>query len=349
MNPFSDVLSAAESADLVAQVAHLTSAGLPLSPGLRAAAEEVPTGRLASAFRGLADRLDSGQALVESIVGMKHQLPTYVQGMVLAGIASGDPLGALDEFVTHRQRVSAFQRRVWATLAYPTLLLVLVIVVGGFTLLIVGEQLSEIAETFDIVLPAPTVMLVWLAENGWPVLASLVPGMLAAIVLLTIFRRNTLVRSLLAQVPLIGPVWWNGSLSEFCRLLALLIDRKVTMPAALDLTATAIGDASLAHGCRKLAKQVQAGLPASEALSGIPQFPAVLRPLVAWGEYTSSVAESLRAASALFEERARSRLALLQSALPPVIFFFIVTLVGFMLSAVLLPLVRLFQLFAYLL
>ncbi|MBW3599600.1 MAG: type II secretion system F family protein, partial [Planctomycetes bacterium] len=81
-------LAESDAEMLAVYVAELSAAGLPLAPGLRAAAEE-SGGRLAAALRAMADGLDQGRSLEDVLSDPAARFPAYLQGLVRAALRTG--------------------------------------------------------------------------------------------------------------------------------------------------------------------------------------------------------------------------------------------------------------------
>jgi type II secretory pathway component PulF len=71
------------------------------------------------------------------------------------------------------------------------------------------------------------------------------------------------------------------------------------------------------------------------------RLPISMVPLVSWGENHGALADSLRTAGEMFENRVRLRSALLQSILPPITFIVVLFMAFWLASAMLMPLVHL--------
>jgi len=113
-------LSSDEAIELAAQVAELARAGLPLSGGLRALAEEVGGGRLTRVLGSMADQLDEGATLGEVILAHHDVLPLHIRGLLTAAIKSGRLPEAMHEFVDIQRKRAELRRRVWLASAVTT-------------------------------------------------------------------------------------------------------------------------------------------------------------------------------------------------------------------------------------
>ena len=323
-------LSADEAAQLTEHLSELAKAGLPLTAGLRAAAKEETSPRLAEAFRELASQLEQGRPLGDVLSTGDLGLPEHVRGLVEAGIRSGELGHVLTELVEHHRAARDLWRDLRVALAYPAILIVLVLAVFVFLELCVVPPLIETfaaAEDHASLfghrarssVPPATRIMIWLSETGmfFGGFAVLALVLLAVVVRSAIGRARW--RRFLWEQPIIGPLYaWTGVV-EFCRLLSLLIDQAVPLPQALQLTAAGVRDASVSETARSLAKRAAAGRRLSDLLATTGQLPSSLVPIVRWGEQANTLAESLRAAAGSFEGRVRLRFALLKSVLPPVV------------------------------
>ncbi len=335
-------LSDEDSAELAARVADLTKAGLPLSAGLRAMADdELSGGRLRSVLHALADRLDAGADLATAIESQGARLPLCLRGIVLAGLRSGRLAEALEEYADLRRGRQELRRRLWLSLAYPFFLLVAIALMAMVARFWIIAQFEKIYLDFNADLPAVTEFVfnvslpfVWFMVV-LVALFGLIPLMLAAM------PDVRWIWPALYEIPMIGPLLRWGNLAQFSRLMALMLEQSVPLPDALQLTAAGLSDANLAYGCRQTAEDVERGQSLSESMGRRRQFPASMTPLVKWGERTPALDDAFRATAEMFEGRITTQGSLLESIVLPVMFLLIVTFVGFMVISLFMPLLRL--------
>jgi len=326
-------LSADEAAQLVARVAELAKTGLPLPGGLRAAAAELPRGKLARAMAAVAAALERGQSLDQALSAQHGRFPPHLRGLVAAGARSGKLGEVLEQFVQFRQFRADIRRGLWQTLAYPLLLLALM---AGFVLFFTHyfiPSFQQIRDEFRTEMPSPGLirLLFWLsAHEGlmlWVVLAALV-----AIVAGGWFAGKIGRRSVLNRLPLFGGVLRYSGLAEFSQLLRLLVENGIPLPESLRLTADGIGDAYLAAGCRQLAERVEAGQPLPDAIYGLPQFTPLFRPLFQWGQTHSALPAALGTMARLSTRRVELQTEMLRWIVPPVAVVAVMALISSILT-----------------
>ena len=330
-SPKPQSLSADAAAQFAGRVAELAAAGLPLAPGLRAAAAELNDGRLADALRSLAAGLERGQTLDQALLSEPSRLPANLRGLIAAGVRSGRLGEVLEQFVGFRQFVTDLRRRVWLALAYPLMLLFITAGLFLFLILEMTPLLTTLQRdlggqpvfTFSPTPPPPPhvpenlQVLQWFSNH----LRGLLTAIGVAVVALALFcwlSGASRARRVLNWLPVVGPLWRYSGLAEFAQLLRILIEHGIPLPEALRLAADGIADADVASGCRIVAERVETGQSLSTALDGLPQFTPIERQLIAWGESHGSLAAALESMVDVCVRRLRIWSELIRGTVPAV-------------------------------
>jgi type II secretory pathway component PulF len=323
---------------VIERAAQIAAAGMPLSSGLRAAAEEVDSWRVARALRRVADEIDRGQTL-EQIVEKSRRLPPHLAGLIRAAQRTPKLPLVLAEWLQYRRAAREHLRNIASSLFYPAIAIVLATGVLVLFATLIVPPFRQMYEEFEIELPAMTVYFLWYCETILPVLgASVGVAFLAAIGLRLIGGRAGW-SWLMTTVPLVGPPWhWAGA-TEMLRCLSLLIEQRVPLPEALRLTAGGITDAYIAEQCLMLANRVEGGSSLTMALVDLRTLPLSIVPLVRWGESRGLLADALRSAADMIEGRLNLRADLLTQVVPPVLLVFVGATVASGVIALFLPLI----------
>lgn len=329
------------AAELGVQIAQLAKSALPLAPGLRAMADELPRGRVSHTLDRIAAHLETGQTLEVALEAEGRRFPAHVRQLILAGARSGRLPLVLEQFVRIERSRGDLRRRVWLVMAYPLLLLAMVAALYVFYITAIVPPIVQVVHDFEGRLPAVTELLIVMAGPAHWAIVGVVVSLALVIALVCLLPRPVWVRRVFYLVPLVGPVWKYAGLVEFSRLMHLLLDQEVPLPEALRLTAEGMRTADLAVACRGVAAQVEAGQALADSLSRYWQFPAGLGPLVRWAQQTPRLAEAFQAAAETFEARVRAQMAMLEAVAPPLVFLAIIASVLSLNRAVLLPMVSL--------
>lgn len=334
-------LSTAEAAELAAGLADLAKAGLPLPAGLRALAEEWPSGRLRPALLELADRVEQGVALEEAIGVLRTRLPAHLRGLITAGIRSGRLAEALEQYVDLERTQHELRRQVWLSLAYPTLLMIAMSILAILSNFYIIHQMSRIYRDFNSQLPGLTKFIL---EGSGPftfLLLAVTAIMLAIPLLLFQWPGSSWLSPMLNILPIIGPMLRLGQMARFSRLMAILLEQQVPLSESLRLTADALGDAYLARACRKTAAEIEQGRSFSESIAAKRKFPADLLPLVELGEQASMLQGAFQSAAEMYEGRASTQGKNLEVLLLPGVFLVIICFYGVFVIGTMMPLISL--------
>src|SRR5438309_113989 len=111
-------LSAVASEAVLECTAVIATAAMPLPAGLRAAAQEAASPRVASGLRSLAAELERGRSLSDCLTSTTR-LPPYVAGLIRAAQGSGDLGMTLTAWTANRRSARQYWRATLAALAYP--------------------------------------------------------------------------------------------------------------------------------------------------------------------------------------------------------------------------------------
>jgi type II secretory pathway component PulF len=336
-------LSIAEASDLGAVLSSLVQSGYPLEAGLDAAARELPRGKLARSLTAVSRQMRQGRGLDEAIAAQGQKLPEHVRALVAAGLRTLRLGQVLEEFVAIQRRTAEIRRTVYVSLAYPTVLLVLVVAVFTLFGVAVVPVLTQVVDDFDMELPRQTQLLIGMSHSGLWVLAANLTVVICGWLLAWLSSEVAEIRSMMHAIPLLGPISRWASLAQFSRLMALLLESELPLPAALKLAGRGSQDADLAVACLAASRRVDGGQALCQALAGLPQFPKSLGPIVAWGQQAGALPDALRTAAEMFEGRLQAQLVLLRTVVPPFAFLAVLWVVLFLISSFVLPLITLIE------
>lgn len=335
-------LTKSELASLSESITSVTTAGLPLESGLRALSEEIPSRRMRSTLRAISDRLSRGEPLEQIVAGDIPGAPPALSEVIRAGLATGQPGIVLEAWSEHTRRANEVRRRILSGSIYSLVLMSMVLFVVFFLMFVIPE-FEAIYKGFDIELPRLTAFIINLStalRDDWLILLIGVFIFVGVIigVCATTGRRSR--HQLLAGIPLVGPIRRNLSLSTFCRLLAVLVDRQVPLPSALRAAGAGSRDGVIDAACRELAVDVEHG-QSVEIAAGQRQLPPRLAHLFRWSNQPETFSKALRGSATMFEELASARARFVPTVLEPLVILGVGIFVSTCVVSLFMPLISL--------
>jgi type II secretory pathway component PulF len=312
-------LSAAQAEAVLDRAAQLAAGGMPLPAGLRVAAAECDSWRLARGLKAIAGDLDRGRGLADSLDAATRRLPRHLVGLIQAAQRTSAIGPMLVEWLENRRAARQQWRAIVTALAYPLFAVLFAIVVFVLFAVFVVRPFEQMYEEFQLRLPRMTTQFLQMCRFAVPLVAFFGGAIVATGLAARLLGGRAGWSWLVTNLPLIGPAWhWTG-VAEMLRCLALLVEHRIPLPEALRLTAGGILDAYVAHQCRTLAEQVAQGTSLTMALVRLRTLPLSIVPLVHWGEDQDTLAESLRSAAEMISRRLDMRANLLVQILPPIL------------------------------
>ena len=308
-------LSERDVTELLEQLHAMTRSGLPLPSGLRAASSELESPKLRETFADLADHLEGGGGLDSGLVAEANRFPAHLRGLVLAGARTGRLADVLGEMVQSGNLGQELRRKVWASVAYPLVILGMVVALVFVichlaTQVQTGLTFDQLARDFGVernpwtTSSSVTGITGFIAENDVALLAGL--GISILIGYLTWRACSPPARQrFLESIPLIGPMIRFAGLAEFCHLAALLVEAETPLPEALNLAGASVRDPALAEACGRMASSVEGGQTLTASLRLWTGLPAGLGQLLAWGEDQQQLDQALRFAGRYVREPRR--------------------------------------------
>lgn len=311
---------------LNAEIAALVRASIPLELGLRRLAiqESGSLGRLAER---VAVRLETGTSLVDAIRQEGPVVSPLYAAVIEAGLRSDRLPDALDSLVDIGRTMQTVRRRVTLSLMYPLTVLVFAY---GLLCIFATTLLPVMIGGWDGQSP--------LMQGAWPYVEWLqrtaiwwIPGVpLLVFALSRVWTGLCRLRgSGLPESPNLrgvhSGVWIPGvptlfadlDRSHVCRILGLLIEHRVPLAEALELTARTTESPVLADSLSQVAAGIKQGRSLVAEVHVAKRLPSLLSQLLRAGSIDADLTAALRQAAEIYHRRAMRRVDWLRATLTP--------------------------------
>lgn len=313
------------------ELSWLIAAGIPLGRAIDLLLADAQDSAMAPALRTMRADLRAGRSLAQALGAHPALFPAaYVRLVALAETAGTLPQ-VLERLHLARAHAEALRRKVRGALIYPAFLVLVALAAIAVLLLAVVPQLRAIAPAGAEGAGALTRLLAvsdWITRHGAAVAGILALGVLA----LTLALRRPAVQragiAVLARLPVVGPVIRTFRLAEVLRTLAMLTEAGLPFADALRLGRTTTPAPDLARAIGDMESALRAGGDIAAPLRASGLFPQHLISLIRVGMETGSMAQSLRQAAQIFDEKTRHATDRALTLLEPAIILMISVVVG---------------------
>jgi len=334
------------------QLAVMIDTGVPLAEAIRAYTEQSrggPLGRIAGARGGplgriagvLSDRIAAGVSFSAAIAEHPGVFPRLMVSLVRASEASGSMGTMLQRVAAYLGNEMRTRRQIRGALIYPMIMLVMGLSVTGFLISWVLPRFASIYEGRDAALPKPTQILLnlsgWVTTNWALLLLAIIALVGAAVLARGTQTGRRLVDRVLLGAPVIGAIFRNFYLTRVARTLATLLASGVQLKEALGIvrgvSASPQWDDFLLH----LDQSIDGGRSISDAVLDSPLIPPSFAQMIAAGERTGHLAESLERVADVAEEQFEDSVGAGTQLIEPVMIIAMGSVIGAVAVALLLP------------
>ncbi|HWR89492.1 MAG TPA: type II secretion system F family protein [Dissulfurispiraceae bacterium] len=325
---------------LTRQLSILLSAGVPLMEALASLSREYE-GFYQQLLISVKERVAGGAGLHRALEDFGDFFPDFYISMIQAGEMSGSLDRVLTKLSDFLERQQDIRSKVRSAMIYPLLMMGVSIVVLSFLFTFVIPKIVKIFKDTQSTLPPVTQVLIFVSNvftNYWWLLIIVVV-LIAALVKRFVRTQRPLVDRLLLRMP--GGVMKSLCYGRFARTMAFLLEGGLPVLKALSLSAKSTGNTDIEASVRRAAERVTEGQRLSAALEG---FPPVFLQLVATGEKSGRLPETLNKAADSYEEEFSRSMGRVVALFEPLMILVMGLVVGFIVLAVLLPMFQLNQL-----
>ena len=331
--------------DLILFFVHVGTAltgGISLLEALRTYADESGHERLRTVARGMVNEIIGGSSFSDALAGYPAVFAPVFVSMVRAGEATGHLDKVLQDLVSFLEWQEVLAGTVKQALTYPIVLLVAIV---GLTTLLVGyvfPQLLPVFQKVRVELPLPTRILIAVStalRTYWIVgLVAIVGAVTGLLLYIQTPAGRLRFDRLVLRTPVVGGIARRIALSRFARYLAVLYTAGVEFIQSLQVVERLAGNRVIELAIGEAREEVIGGSLLSAALKRTGVVPTLVVQMVATGETTGKMDESLQKVSQYYDREVQESVKRATALIEPAAIVVMAGMVLFVALSVFLPL-----------
>ncbi len=344
------------------QLATLVDAGLPLLRGLRVLQKQEKNPVLKDILGELGMSIEGGSTFSEALAQHPKTFNRLFVSMVKAGELGGVLEVVLNRLAEFMEKAQKIKGKVIAAMFYPVAVMTVAVIIlavlmifvvpkfkaifgdmmdgaalPGFTEFVL--QISETLKNYTIVFPE------W--AGGVPMPGPVIIGMVVAAIGFKIFSKTKFGQRVIDKVklkmPVLGPVFTKVAISRFARTLGTLVSSGVPILQALTIVKETAGNVIVGNAVVKIHESVKEGETITAPLEAANVFPPMVVSMVDVGEQTGALPEMLMKIADTFDDEVDNAVSAMTSLLEPIMIVFLAVIVGSIVIALFLPLIKLIE------
>ena len=330
------------------QLSSMLSSGLDLSMSLKMLYERTEKNKkhLKTVLAALYEGIQKGESLATAMATMENTFPSLYISMMKSGEMNGKIDESLVTLADYFEKEHKQRNQIKSAMSYPIILLVIcLLVVVLMSVVVLPRMVDMLPEGTEM--PVPTAILMGLKDfivNNWFVVLVVIAILI--VILPIIFKIPAVAKlngMLKTRLPVIGKLRKMLYTATFARSLSTLYATGIPLLDAISMGAEILDNKHIEMQIREAVVSIRKGSSIAEAFSIVSSFDPMLMTMIFVGEQSGTLDDILIQTAKYFEEEAQSALKRLIGMISPIMLMIMAVVVGFVLIAVMMPMLTLYQ------
>jgi type IV pilus assembly protein PilC len=339
------LLSRVKTDELVMTTRNLGSmltAGLTLSRALSVIDRQTSNPRLKGVMKRIIERINQGDPFYEALKEFPEVFNDLYVAMVRAGEESGNLSQSLQTLAIQMERSSTLMKKVKGAMIYPTIVIIVMVVLGVLMMIYVMPQITGVFKGMDKELPATTKVLIGTSDFLVDYTVFAIGGMIGGIVGFMYFLRTKwgkiTTSFIIPKLPIIGTLAKETNSARTARTLSSLLNSGVDVLQSLRITEEVLQNVYYKQVLREAASRVEKGTALSEVfIERKDLYPILVGEMILVGEETGSISGMLAELAIFYETEVERKTKDLSTIVEPILMVVIGGSVGFFALALIAP------------
>ncbi len=338
-------ISPNDVSEMTRQMATLLKAGVPLVDALGATVEQIENPKLKRVLAQVRTDVNEGAPFWRALGAHPKVFGVTYFNMVRAGESSGNMDVVLLRLADFTESQVRLRNKIIGAMTYPVIMLCIATLIVSAMMIFVVPTITGMFTDLGTEMPLITKALIFISSlfsSFWWL------GILLAVGATVGFRRWLATDkgadswdAFLLRVPVLGDLIRKIAISRFSRTLSTLLSSGVPLLTAMEIVENVVANRVLAKVIAEARAAIREGDSIAGPLKRSQQFPPMVVHMVAIGERSGELENMLRNVSESYENQVDTRVNALTSLLEPIMIVGMGVMVGFLVAAILLPMMQL--------
>ncbi len=332
------------------QLATLIDSGLPLLRSLTVLEKQEPNPVLRATVAALAENVQSGSTFSESLAQHPRIFNKLYVNMVKAGELGGVLEVVLNRLAEYQEKAQKLKNKIVSAMVYPVIVMFIAVAILVFLMIFIVPKFKEMFANTDQELPLISQIVFGTSEFflARPLILPNIVFVFIAVGFGIFFFNiwgNTkggrrIIDNMKLRMPILGDIQRKSAVSRFSRTLGTLVTSGVPILQALNITRDTAGNVVISRAIEKVHEAVKEGETIVTPLQASGVFPNMVISMVDVGEETGQLPEMLLKVADVYDDEVDNAVTALTSILEPLMIVFLALIVGSVVFALFLPLIK---------
>lgn len=327
------------------QMATMVGAGLPLTRSLEIMVQQAENPAFKRILKNVSTSVQSGKSLSNSFRDEEEIFDDITLNLIEAGEESGKLETILERLATELEERNSLTGKLKSAMIYPAIILVVIVVVIVMMMVVLVPSMADIYGDFGAELPWVTKVLMnmssFFLNYWWAIIVILGILIIGGKYYLDSDKGKRNWDKLVLKIPAVGGIITKMQLSQFTRILALLLGSGLSIIKALELTSQSLSNSMFRDTVMEAKAEVEKGGALALPIARSEYFPLLVSSMIAVGEETGEIDSVLNKVSQYYKEEVDVATTNMSSILEPVFLVIMGLAVAFIALGVYMPMFQL--------
>ncbi len=322
-------------------VSTMLKSGLSITESMNVLSEEATHPTTKKVLNDLNYGIQHGQNLSSIMVNYPNIFDNFFITIVKSGEVSGTLGQAFSQIEAELRAEHSLKQKIGGALLYPAVVFTAMIAIGLLMFFYVLPQIGQVFLNLKLPLAAPTRILfeVTLYLNQFKFL--LIAGGVTIVVTLIIFFQTKfgkrLFMNVFTAIPIVKNLIKQIDIARFCRVFSTLLASGVPITQALEISLSSLSYAKFRDSAKPIVEEVTKGQTVAIAFKNHKIFPALLTQMIASGEKSGTLDETLGDLGEFYAEEVENSVKKTTELMEPILMLIVGIGVGVMVLSVITP------------
>lgn len=324
---------------MCSQFAVILKSGIPISRTVRLIAQKMTDKTLKSVLNEVANDVETGRSLSASFAERGEGLfPLTFLESIRAGEEAGNLDTAFESVSEHYTKQVKMKGKVRGAMIYPTFVITLAVVVVIVLMVKVVPTFTAIFAEQGSQLPAITRSLIAISNffrNNWLILLIVIAAIVIGIKVYGNTEKGRMNLAKLAlRLPVLGEINVLSAASQFANTMTMMLGAGLPITKAVNITSRTLSNYYISTEVGKLSGELEVGKSLGRSLRESGCLPDILTDMVAVGEESGELEQTLRMTADYYDSELESATAAALAKLEPATLIFMGVVAGYIVIAI---------------
>ncbi len=324
------------------QMSTLINAGLPLTQSLRNVNDQTTNKAFKLVITEIISDIEGGQSFSKALEKHPKVFNEVYISLIAAGEASGTLDAALERIALQQEKDAEIMSKVKGALAYPLIIILVMIAVLGFMVVKVLPQVKIIYDELPgAKLPLITRALLAFSDFAINYWYFFIAATIFIIFALSRYARTGPGKLVVDRVKMkswpVGPLFMKLYMARFSRTGTTLIASGIPLIQMLEIVGKAINNVHVEKSIHQAIEKVKGGKSIADALDGDPNFLVLVPNMLRIGEQSGALEDMLEKTAEYYEKEVDNQIKTISTIIEPLLMVILGVVAFIVVAAVLLP------------